>query len=54
VNSEIISIFEQAFQKRTSIGVKKILERARQVRELTSSYKVTADEIERMTNNGRE
>jgi plasmid stability protein len=54
LSAEIISIFEHALQKRTPMDVKEILERARQTRELTANYTVTADEIERMINNGRE
>ncbi len=54
VNSEIISIFEHAIQKRTPRDVKEILERARKVRELTAKHTVTADEIEQMINERRE
>ena len=54
VNSEIISIFKQALQKRTPMDVKEILERARQARVLTANNTVTTDEIERMINEGRE
>jgi hypothetical protein len=54
VNSEIISIFEQAIPKRTPMDVKKILERARKVREFTAHYTVTAEEIDRWKKEGRE
>lgn len=54
VNSEIISIFEHAVQKRTPIDVQEILERARKVRELTSHYTITNEEIDRWKKEGRE
>jgi antitoxin FitA len=54
VNSEIISIFEQAVPNRTPMDVKEILERVRKVRELTAHYKITADEIDRWKKEGRE
>ena len=54
VNSEIISIFEQAVPNRTPRDVKEILERARKVRELTAHYTITADEINRWKKEGRE
>ena len=54
VNSEIISIFEQAIPKRTPIDVKETLERARKVRELTAHYTITQDEIDRWKKEGRE
>jgi antitoxin FitA len=54
VNSEIISIFEQAIPRRTPMDVKEILERARKVRELTAHYTVTAEEIDRWKKEGRE
>jgi len=54
VNSEIISIFEHAIQKRTSMDAKKILERARKVRKFTAHHIATAEEIERWINRGRE
>jgi plasmid stability protein len=38
INSEIIAIFEMAIPKRTAMNVNEILERARQVRELTAHY----------------
>lgn len=46
VNSEIISIFEQAIPKRTPAEVKDILEHAHKVRELTSHYTATVEEID--------
>jgi len=54
VNSEIISIFEHAIQKRTPMDVKEILERARKVRELTAHYTATEEEIDRWKKEGRE
>lgn len=54
VNSEIISIFEHAIQKRTPTDVKVMLERARKVRELTAHYTATAEEIDRWKKEGRE
>ena len=53
INGEIISILEQAISL-PPIDVQATLERARRVRELTAGYTVTADEIERMINEGRE
>jgi len=54
VNSEIISIFEHAVQKRTPIDVHEILERARKVRELTANYTITNEEVDRWKKEGRE
>jgi plasmid stability protein len=54
VNSEIISIFEHAVQKRTPIDVKMILERARKVRELTAHYIISDEELTRWKKEGRE
>jgi plasmid stability protein len=54
VNSEIISIFEHAVQKRTPIDVQEILERARKVRELTAHCTVTNEEINKWKKEGRE
>jgi plasmid stability protein len=54
VNSEIISIFEHAVQKRTPRDIQEILERARKIRELTAHYTTNAEEIERGINEGRE
>ncbi len=54
VNSEIISIFEHAVQKRTPDDVQVILERARKVRELTAHYSVSDEEITRWKKEGRE
>lgn len=53
VNGEILSILEQAVSL-PPIDVQATLERARKVRELTAKYTVTADEIEKMINEGRE
>lgn len=53
INGEILSILEQAVSL-PPIDVEATLERARKVRELTANYTVTADEIERMINEGRE
>ena len=54
VNSEIISIFEQAVPNRTPMDAKEILERARKIRELTADYTATAEEIDRWKKEGRE
>ena len=53
INGEILSILEQAVSL-PPIDVQVTLERARKVRELTANYTVTADEIEKMINEGRE
>ena len=54
VNSEIISIFEHAVQKRTPMNVQEILERARKVRGLTAHYTITNEEMDRWKKEGRE
>ena len=53
INGEILSILEQAISL-PPIDVQATLESARKVRELTASYTITADEIEKMINEGRE
>ena len=53
INGEILSILEQAISL-PPIDVQATLERASRVRELTADYTVTADEIERWINEGRE
>ena len=53
INGEILFILEQATSL-PPIDVQVTLERARKVRELTANYTVTADEIEKMINDGRE
>ena len=53
LNSEIISIFEHAVQKRTPEDVKAILERARKVRELTAHYVINDEELTRWKKEGR-
>ncbi len=53
INGEILSILDQAVAL-PPIDVQATLERARKVRELTAKYTVTADEIEKMINEGRE
>ena len=53
INGEILSILEQAISL-PPIDVQATLERARKERELTADYTITADEIERMINEGRE
>lgn len=53
INGEILSILEQAVLL-PPIDVQATLERARKVREWTANYTVTADEIEKMINEGRE
>jgi len=53
INGEILSILEQAISL-APIDVQTTLERARKVRELTAHYTITASEIEKMINEGRE
>lgn len=53
INGEILSILEQAVSL-PPIDVQATLKRARKVREWTATYTVTADEIEKMINEGRE
>ncbi len=53
INGEVLSILEQAVSL-PPIEVQATLERARRVREFTAQYSVTADEIEKMINEGRE
>ena len=53
INGEILSILEQAVSL-PPIDVQATLERARKVRELTASYTITADEIKKMIDEGRE
>jgi antitoxin FitA len=53
INSEVLSILEQEFFL-PPIDVQATLEQARNVRELTANYTVTADEIEKMIDEGRE
>ncbi len=54
VNSEIISIFEHAVQKRTPMDAKEILERTRKIRELTAHYTISNEELTRWKEEGRE
>ncbi|MBV6451095.1 MAG: hypothetical protein DCC56_13130 [Anaerolineae bacterium] len=54
VNSEIISIFEHAVQKRTPMDVKEILEHTRKIRELTAHYTISNEELTRWKEEGRE
>jgi plasmid stability protein len=53
INGEILSILEQATSW-SPIDVQATLERARKVREITANSTVTADEIQKMINEGRE
>ena len=53
INSEIILVLEQALSI-PPIDVNATLERTRKLRELTAGYVVSADEIEKMINEGRE
>ena len=53
INGEILSILDQAVSL-PPIDVQATLERARKVRELTANYAITAEEIEKMINEGRE
>jgi antitoxin FitA len=53
INGEILSILEQAISI-PPIDVKATLERTRKLREMTADYVITADEIEKLINEGRE
>ena len=53
INGEILSILEQAISI-PPLDIQETLKRARKVRELTAQYKITADEIEKLINAGRE
>jgi plasmid stability protein len=53
INGEILSILEQAISI-PPIDVEATIKRARKVRELTAQYTITADEIEKLINEGRE
>ncbi len=53
INGEVISIIEKALSI-PPIDVKATLERTKKIRELTAHYVITADEIEKMINEGRE
>lgn len=54
INSEMISIFEHAVQKRTPADVQVILERTRKIRELTAHYIVSDEELTSWKKEGRE
>ncbi len=54
INSEIITILEQALQMRNTSEMEQILEGIRKVRELTAHYVATEEEITRWKNEGRE
>jgi antitoxin FitA len=53
INGEILSILEQAIAV-PPIDVNATLERTRKLRELTADYVISADEIEKLINEGRE
>ena len=53
INGEILSILEQAISI-PPLDVKATLERTRKLREMTADYVITADEIEKLINEGRE
>lgn len=53
INGEILSILEQAISI-PPIDVEETLKRAKKIRELTAHYVITADEIEKFINEGRE
>jgi antitoxin FitA len=53
INGEILSILERAISI-PPIDVKGTLERTRKLREMTADYVITADEIEKLINEGRE
>ena len=54
INSEIITILEQALQMRNPSDMERILKGVRKVRELTAHYVATEEEITRWKNEGRE
>jgi len=53
INGEILSILEQAISI-PPIDIQATIKRASKVRELTAQYTITADEIEKLINEGRE
>lgn len=53
INGEVISILEKALSI-PPIDVQATLERTKKIRELTAHYVITAEEIEKMINEGRE
>jgi plasmid stability protein len=53
INSEIITILEKALTIRP-IDAEAVLESTRKLREMTAKYTATAEEIEKMINEGRE
>ncbi len=53
INNEIIFMLEQALTI-PPIDINATLERTRKLRELTADYVISADEIEKMINEGRE
>ncbi|MGD8404056.1 MAG: Arc family DNA-binding protein [Anaerolineales bacterium] len=53
LNSEVITILERALSVQP-IDVESTIERSRRLQELTASYTLTADEIEKMINEGHE
>lgn len=53
INGEIIFLLEHALSI-PPIDVEATLKRARKIRELTAYYVISADEIEKMINEGRE
>jgi plasmid stability protein len=53
LNSEVITILERALSMQP-IDVESTIERSRRLQELTANYTLTADEIEKMINEGHE
>jgi antitoxin FitA len=53
INGEIISLLEHALSI-PPIDVEGTIKRARKIRELTADYVISADEIEKMIDEGRE
>lgn len=53
INGEVISILEKALSI-PPIDVQTTLERTKKLREMTAHYVTTADEIEKMIDEGRE
>lgn len=53
INSEVITILERALSIQP-IDVDAAIETSRKLREMTANYTLTADEIEKMINEGHE
>jgi plasmid stability protein len=53
INNEVIMLIERAFRSYKP-DPEEVLERARQLRELTAHYVITEEEVEQWINEGRE